>query len=132
MRIVLDTNVLVSSLWGGPPKKIMESCRSGLITLLASPSILEEYFSVLSRFEIPDEDMDLSEALFADPKRVEIYSPNTPVHAIKQDPSDNKFLECALAAKADFIVSGDKHLRKLESFGGIPILPPRRFLKEIP
>lgn len=132
MRIVMDTNVLVSSFWGGPPKIIVDSCRSGRIRLLASAAILEEYFSVLSRFGVPDEDMDLLEALFADAKRVEIYSPNTQIHVIKEDPSDNKFPECAVAAKANCIVSGDKHLRKLESFRGIPILSPRRFLKEIP
>lgn len=128
MRIVLDTNIIVSSLWGGPPRKIMESCRAGHFKLLLSRPILEEYVAVLSRFEVQEEDMDYFEALFVDPKRTENVSPTVRVRLIKEDPSDDKFLECALSGKADFIVSGDKHLLGLESFHGIPIITPRAFL----
>lgn len=131
MRIVLDTNVVVSSLWGGPPKKIMEACRSGRVKLLLSRPILDEYFAVLSRFDLQDEDADLLEALFADRKRTEMLSPGVQVRAVAADPSDNKFLECAVEGRADYLVSGDKHLLGLETFRGIPILTPRAFLNHI-
>lgn len=131
MRIVLDTNVVVSSLWGGVPKSIMDACRKGRVKLLLSRPILEEYFTVLSRFDVQDDDMDLFEALFTDPRRTEMISPAVAIRATREDPSDDKFLECALAAGADFIVSGDKHLLELGSFRGIPIATPRRFLREI-
>jgi len=131
VRIVADTNVVVSSLWGGPPRRILKACRSGRIKLLLSPAILTEYFSVLSRFAVPVEDMDLLEALFADPKRAEILSPAVRVRAIPEDPADDMFLECALAGAADFVVSGDKHLLRLEAFRGIPILTPRMLLNRL-
>ena len=50
---------------------------------------------------------------------------------IKEDRPDNKFLACAIAAQASFIISGDKHLLKLKEFQGIPIVSPREFLKII-
>ncbi len=131
MRIVLDTNIVVSSLWGGLPRKIMEACKAGHFKLLLNRPILEEYIDVLSRFDVQEEDMDYFEALFVDPKRTENVSPTVRVHVIKEDPSDNKFLECALSGKADFIVSGDKHLLGLGSFRGIPIVTPRSFLGKL-
>jgi uncharacterized protein len=131
VRIVLDTNVLVSSLWGGPPKEILKACESGRIKLLLSREILDEYISVLSRFEIEDEDIDLLEALFAHPKRTEVVSPTFRVRIIVDDPADNMFLECVATGQADFIVSSDKHLVRLKMFQGIPILTPRRFLDRL-
>ena len=131
MRIVVDTNVVVSSLWGGPPKKVMKACQAGKAKLILGPPILEEYFAVLSRFEVSDEDMDFFQALFADLNRVEIFSWTTHLRVIKEDPSDDKFLECALEGQANFIVSGDKHLLQLGSFRGISIISLRRFLSEI-
>ncbi len=75
-----------------------------------------------------DEDADLLEALFADRKRTEMLSPGVQVRDVAADPSDNKFLERALAGKAEFIVSGDKHPLALGSFRDIPIVRPRTFL----
>lgn len=131
MRVVLDTNVVVSSLWSGPPSGILAACREGRVRVLVSLPILEEYFAVLTRFEVTDEDMDLFGSLFTDPSRTEICSPTVRVRRIREDPSDDKFLECAVAGGADFIVSGDKHLLKLGSFRGIPILTSRTFLSKI-
>lgn len=129
MRIVLDTNVVVSSLWGGPPKSVMNACRRGRVKLLLSRPILEEYFTVLSRFEIEEDDMDLFESLFTDPRRTEMVSPSLSIRAVKEDPSDDKFLECAVSGRAEGIVSGDRHLLALGEFRGIPIMSPRRFLE---
>lgn len=131
MRIVLDTNVVVSSLWGGPPKRIMEACFACRVKLLISRPILDEYFSVLSRFDLQDEDADILEALFADRKRTEMLAPEVHIRAIAADPSDNKFLECAVEGRAEYLVSGDKHLLGLKLFRGIPILAPRAFLRRI-
>lgn len=131
MRIVLDTNVVVSSLWGGPPKQILDACRAGRVKLLLSRPILDEYFAVLARFDLQDEDADLLEALFADRKRTELLSPGIQLRVVAADPSDDKFLECALAGKAGYVVSGDKHLLALKSFRDIPILSARAFLKHL-
>jgi predicted nucleic acid-binding protein len=86
---------------------------------------------VLARFPISEEDMDLFEALWADAKRTELVAPTVSLQAVKDDPSDNKFLECALAGKADFIVSGYRHLLNLGVFQSIPILSPRGLLRRL-
>jgi len=57
--------------------------------------------------------------------------PRTPVKVIVEDPDDNKFLEAAIAGKADYILSGDQHLLHLGTFEGIPIIDSRRFLQLI-
>lgn len=131
MRIVLDTNVLVSSLWGGPPKGVLDACRAGRVRLLLSLPILDEYLAVLGRFDLPDEDADLFGSLFADPDRTELCAPAIRIRAVPDDPADDKFIECAVAGKADRIVSGDRHLLKLRTFRGIPILKPRKLLDEL-
>lgn len=72
------------------------------------------------------------------PKIIEILVSNSRVvfprrtpHTIKEDPSDNHFLACAIVAQASFIISGDEHLLKLKAFQGIPIVSPKEFLKII-
>ncbi len=50
---------------------------------------------------------------------------------VKEDPADNEVLACALASRASFIVSGDRHLLALGSFSGIPIVAPEAFMREI-
>ncbi len=59
----------------------------------------------------------------------QIIQPRTKVDAVKEDPTDNKFLEAAMEADADYIVSGDKHLLKLKEFSGIKIVKAKQFLE---
>ena len=54
--------------------------------------------------------------------------PTRRVDLIQEDPADNMFLECAVEARADYLISGDRHLRHLGGLGGIPILSPREYL----
>lgn len=60
-----------------------------------------------------------------------MITPKRSVDLIKRDPSDNMFLEVAETGNADYIVSGDPHLKDLTSYKGIPILNPRQFLRRI-
>jgi len=55
-------------------------------------------------------------------------APTKKIEAVKEDPSDNKFLECAIESRADYIVTGDKHLKRLNEFEGIKIINAREFL----
>ncbi len=66
--------------------------------------------------------------LLRDPERVLFVEPRLRVTLIQDDPQDNMFLECAMAAQAEFIVSGDRHLKKIVACRGIPILSPRQYL----
>jgi len=130
-RVVLDTNVLVSSLlFSGVSNRLVGLWQSGVIRLHASGEIIREYTRVLAypKFKLSEEE---SLSLL----REEVLPFVTPVNVckvlpiIKEDPSDDQFLACALAGKADVIISGDKHLLNLEDYRGIPILNVSRFLE---
>lgn len=132
-RVVLDTNVLISSLlFAGISKRLAELWQSGVIELLASGSMIREYTRVLAypKFKLSEEE---SLSLL----REEVLPFVTPVKVfkvlpiIKEDPSDDEFLACALAGKADAIISGDKHLLNLENYREIPILNVREFLEQL-
>jgi hypothetical protein len=128
-RLVLDTNVLVSSFLGaGPPRRILYRVRDGQDLLCLSPAILGEYVAVLRRGGVPDASIRSLLELFRDPERVLLVAPSVRVTIIRDDPEDNIFLECAVAAQADFVVSGDRHLRKIKAFRGIRVLAPREYL----
>lgn len=127
-RIALDTNVLISSLFGGKPREIMNLWRDAGVTLCLSDEIVAEYLEVLARFgEVKAEAREFLEMLIGS-EFVLFVTPSERIHEVTADPDDNKFLECAVAAGADAIVSGDEHLLALGTFRGIPILRPADFL----
>jgi uncharacterized protein len=128
-RIVLDTNIIVSASWGGAPGEIIQAWFSQRYALLISPPILAEYQATLERL-LPNSS-DASHFLHAVYLRGITVTPREKVTVIKQDPDDNRFLECALAGHADYIVSGDQHLLKLGSFRKTPIVTPRAFLNRL-
>jgi putative PIN family toxin of toxin-antitoxin system len=130
VRIVLDTNVFISGVFfTGPPHQILKAWRDGKVQILVSPSILEEYHRV--RIELASQFNDVDLKPFLDLLAVQaeiILAPSLPL-VIDEDPSDNKFLECAVAGNAACIVSGDRHLLKLSNFQEIRILKPRDFVQ---
>lgn len=128
MRVVLDTNVVVSGLiWGGKPYQLLQAATDGDITLYTSPVLLDELREVLAR-----EHLASRLAKKASPSSVElavgsygelavVVSPLATPKA-SRDPDDDEVLACALAAQADLIVSGDGDLLTLGSFQGIAIV----------
>lgn len=131
-KVVLDTNVVISSLWPGTSRRILDLWKQEQLIALVSEPIIREYLEVLERFSVPPEDLQQFIVLFTDPGRSIVVVPHERIQIIPQDPSDNKFLECAIAGRADSIISGDKHLKFLQSFREIPILPPAVFLAKYP
>lgn len=128
VRVVIDTNIFISSFFGGVPRKIIDLWKKGKFTLCLSEPILAEYLKVIARFNLLEEEGQELLSLFKTRRNIKDVSPTQKVRAIRDDPDDNKFLECALEAKADYIVSGNKHLKKLGSYKGIRILSPIIFL----
>ena len=133
MIIVCDTNVLISAALfpGSPPDEVIQLAREGFIELAASPEILSEFKRVLrEKFNTPKEEIkEITECIEG---IAVIVKPTRRINIIEQDPTDNKILECALKAEADYIISGDtKHLQPLKEFQGIPILSPAKFLVAI-
>ncbi|MFU8770953.1 MAG: putative toxin-antitoxin system toxin component, PIN family [Anaerolineales bacterium] len=131
MKVILDTNVFISGLFfSGPPYKILEAWRDGIIELVASPEILEEYYRVGEILAQDHPGIDLSSWFEYAIQRVVIFSTNPFIEPICDDPDDDKFLTCALASECKIIVSGDKHLLRVSGFESIEIVRPREFLEK--
>jgi putative PIN family toxin of toxin-antitoxin system len=131
MRIVVDTNVIVSALvFGGLPRRVFEAVNNGRCEFYYSAEIESETRRVLrDKFGWDEERLDrYLPVLWGLGERV---MPQQRVNAVKEDPDDNRILECALAADAAMIVSGDGHLLKLRKYEGIAILTPRDFLSAL-
>lgn len=130
LRVVLDTNVIVSALIAdGPPRQVVERCRSMDAVLVVSDAILSELAEVMRR-KFGWSAGQVAVLLQELRSFALVVAPARPVDRIDDDPADNRVLECALEAQADAIVSGDtRHLQPLMFFDGIPILSPAAFVE---
>jgi putative PIN family toxin of toxin-antitoxin system len=130
MRAVIDTNVFVSSFFGGNPRKVIDLWRDEKITLCLSKDILDEYIDVLQRIGLKNEE-EIKELLSLFAKGFNIlFSMKTPkIRVVKDDPDDDKFIECAVALKAEIIITGDKAIEAMGEYMGVKILTPQQFLK---
>ena len=130
MKVVIDTNVFVSSFFGGNLRRIIALWREGRITLCLSKDILDEYIEVLQRIGLKNEE-EIEELLSLFGKGYNIlFTTKTPeIRVVKDDPDDDKFIECAVALKAEAIITGNKALEKMDEYMGIKILNPQQFLK---
>lgn len=134
LKIVADSNVLVSALlWVGIPHKLIKLAENKTITIYISLPIIEEISEVLVRpkfmeriKELKTTPEEIVESLLSS---VEVVHPAVSINEVESDPDDNKILECAVTANADYIVSGDPHLLELKSFRGIPIVTPRKLIE---
>jgi len=131
LRIVLDTNVLLSGLFfGGIPLRIVKACLLGTVHLVASTEILQEYreavLDLARRNPLPSI-ARLLDMVFAS---ASVVRPAPLDHPVCRDADDDKFIACALAANADFIVSGDRDLHSIPASVGVAVLSPRRFVTE--
>lgn len=136
-RVVCDTNVLISGLlWKGAPRHVLSKVENGRIALFTSRDLLDEMERVLSYPRIArileNLGMEKRDILGWVVEYSAIMLPRPlPARIVVADPIDDNVLACAVAAGADVIVSGDKHLLALVEFDGIPIVKPARFLKQI-
>ena len=132
MRVVLDTNVLVSAfLFTGISSELVPLWQRGAINILLSRGILDEYLQVLSYPKFQLTETEIKELIEEDLlPYVEVVNPRRRLRIVERDPSDDKFLECALAGKARVVISGDKDLLSIRSYRQIRIQTPAQFLDE--
>ncbi|MBW1818474.1 MAG: putative toxin-antitoxin system toxin component, PIN family [Deltaproteobacteria bacterium] len=130
MRIVADTNVIVSGLlWGGPPNRVLKWARDGLLQIVGCGETINELRDVLRHGRFSNRLSRLASsrkealAYFLDFLKV-IPTPEFIPKAIPQDPFDNIFLALAVDGGARFIVSGDHHLLDLKEYKSIQIVTP--------
>jgi len=136
IRITLDTNVLISAtLWHGSSEKIIDKVENKEIILVLSEQILEEYYKVLEYSEIKekirDKELEIKQSVLRISTISEIVDVKTKIDLIKEDPSDNKVIECAVEGKVNYIISKDNHLLKFKEYNGIKIITPEDFLNFI-
>jgi putative PIN family toxin of toxin-antitoxin system len=134
VKAVFDTNVVASaSFWQGSPFDCLTAWAQGRCEAAVSPTLLAEYHETVEELslEYPERSfVNWAEALTGE---ATLVFPLERVAGVTSDPDDEMILECALAAEADFIVSGDKkHLLHLRQFREILIVSPLEFLRRLP
>ncbi len=131
MKIVCDTNVLVSAtLSNGTPRRLLRLIACGEVENAVSLEILAEAKNVLVRPKFGFSPEQVTHAIDVFSEISVLVAPVQPVDVIKDDPSDNRILEAAVAAQADCIVSGDKHLLSLGTWNNVGILSPADFMEQ--
>ena len=131
IRVVADTNIFISALmFGGLSGLFLDLALVKSFQLVTSPVLLDELDEKLrSKFGVSSEDADLIRV------RLEasalIVEPELALALIRDDPDDDRVLECAFAGKADYVVSGDRHLLRLGSYGAIRIMTIRQFIDTV-
>jgi len=131
VKAVVDTNVFISSFLNpkGTPRKVISLWKTGELIICLSAEILEEYIEVLIRMGLKDEP-ETGELLELFRKRINIdfVAIDQDIKLIASDPDDDKFIECAVNAGAEVIITGDRHLKDLKQYKGIDILSPAEFI----
>lgn len=130
MRLVLDTNVVVSGLlWNGTPAHLLDLAQAGEVELFTSTYLLAELAGILRRAKfakaLAATGLLREELVLGYAELATIVTPADIPPTIAADPDDDPVLACALAARVDLIVSGDRHLHDLGGqYQGIRIVKP--------
>lgn len=132
-RVVLDTNILVSALiFRGELARLVDAWKSGDIIPIISKETFEEFHAVLSypKFRLTDSEI---KAIVEDEvlPYFEVIEKTAEVIGVCKDPDDDMFIACAISAKADFIVSGDKALCDVGRYKSVRIITATEFLKKL-
>jgi len=129
MKIVIDTNVVISGVFfGGMPRRILEAVVEHKVTACATREIIEEYDEIVEEMIIRKQGHIKRDILKQFVFEIDLIQATTKIE-ICRDPDDDKFLSCAVDGKAYYIVSGDKDLLSLESYGNIEIITASEFCR---
>jgi len=139
LRVVLDTNIFVSSLLvkEGVPAQVLDAWRERQYSLFISPTIISEiratldYPHIRNKYNITEADIDQLITLLEYDALIVPGDDESVAGSVSEDPSDEAVLACALDARADLIASGDRHLLELKEYRGIPIFTVREFLDKL-
>lgn len=137
VRVVLDTNVVVSGLlWANTPRQVLDAVRDGRLTAFTSLALLDELADVLGRQHLAALVARLAttpgELVYGYSKLASTVTVLDVPRAVLGDLDDDQVLACALAARAELIVSGDKkHLLPMRYYQGIPIVAPAQAIERL-
>lgn len=127
MKVVIDTNVVISAVFfGGVPRRIVEEAMAGIVQVCATAAIVEEYNEVVAEMIERKQGRLRRDMLAPFIARLKLVEPVSSV-AVCRDPDDDKFISCAVDAGAKYIVSGDKDLLVLGKYKDIEIVTAKEF-----
>ncbi len=128
LKVVLDTNVFIAAYFNrkSASARIIDLCLENKHKLIFSPRLRKEVRLILKNVRAEREFREKIQSLFVNASKVK---PTKKVFTVKEDPEDNKFLECALEGEADYLITSDRHLLELEEFAQTKICKPTQFLK---
>jgi putative PIN family toxin of toxin-antitoxin system len=127
-KIVIDTNIYISAIfWGEKPREVVDLGRCGQVLIFTSSEIQAEIDDILkNKFGLSVE--ETTNILLDFSTITNTIQIQHRIAVISDDPDDDKFIECAMSSRSDFIVSGDKHLIRLGNYRGIKIVKASDFL----
>jgi putative PIN family toxin of toxin-antitoxin system len=128
VKVVLDTNVVLSAVLGGRTAQVLDLWRARAFDVIVTTDIFHEYLSVLRRpkFKLSADIVDDIAAYFW--RNAVLVTPADRIAVVLNDPRDDMFLEAAVTGEVGYIVSGDEHLLNLGVFRGVPIVTVHDFL----
>ena len=133
MKIVIDANIFVSAfLWGRNPNEIILRVDNRWDTLFITDEILAEADIVFRKrkFHLTEEEIEYYIRRIKEiSTKIKVADSERVTDSGCRDKDDNRYLECAVAANADYIISGDIHLRELKEYRGIRIVNPAEYLE---
>ena len=128
MKLVLDTNIFIAAYFNrkSASARIIDLCLENKHELIFSSRLRKEVRLILKNVRANREFQKRIQSLFMNASRIR---PTQKIFMVKEDPEDNKFLECALEGKADYLITSDRHLLELGEFAQTKICKPTQFLK---
>ena len=131
MKIILDTNVIVSGIFfSGPPYEILNAWRNGKFKIVVSQETLLEYQRITEKLNQKFPMINIQPIIdLLTVKADLVIGPELPIQ-ISKDPGDDKFISCALASNSKIIITGDKHLLNVNGYEGLEIIRPREFVEK--
>ena len=128
MRVVLDTNVVMSAIFfGGTPLKIIRAAIAKKVELVATKAVLSEYREIAERIHVQFPAVNYRRPLSILESKLTMVRPAPLGKAVCRDPDDDAIIACALGGKAKVICSGDGDLLAIDGFRGLGIMRPADF-----
>jgi putative PIN family toxin of toxin-antitoxin system len=132
MKIVLDANIFISSFfWGGNPRKVLERVIAGIDELFITKEILDEIYDVIGRPKFHANEDEINYFINSIDEISNKIFPKRRIKNGSRDKTDNKYIECGIAANVDYIISGDIHLLELKEYKEIKIITAKNYLEII-
>ncbi|MFH1721564.1 MAG: putative toxin-antitoxin system toxin component, PIN family [Candidatus Altiarchaeota archaeon] len=130
IRIVVDTNLLIAGRWKpeSASNRVLDMCLEGVVQAVYSPKTKDENLFILGKVKAPKDYVD---------KVIRFYNasvhmtPKEKINVIKENQSDNRFLEVAVEGNADYVISSDHHLLDVKEYKGVKIIKPSEFIRII-